>query len=49
MSMTDDRKREIKNSLDFSFNDYLDEMKKTEPSVGLWGQNQEFHLEYVII
>lgn len=48
MSMRDDRKREIKNSLDFSF-DYLDEMKKTEPSVGLWGQNQEFHLEYVII
>lgn len=35
MSMTDDRKREIKNSLDFSFNDYSDEMKKTEPSVGL--------------
>lgn len=50
MNIRDDRKREIKkNSLDFSFNNCLDEKKKAEPSVGLWGQNQEFHLEYVII
>lgn len=35
MSMRDDRKREIKkNSLEFSFNNSLDEMEKTEPGVG---------------
>ena len=36
MNIIDARKREINNnSLDFSFNNCLDEKKKAEPSVGL--------------